>query len=100
MLQAAFRAVTNRSRAVASRLGFPCLSQQQRLLSAEAAAVGKLSEDEVVRALQQADAVCFDVDSTVITTEGIDQLGAFLGKAKEVCSGANHTMLWTVPMTK
>ncbi|XP_076029581.1 phosphoserine phosphatase isoform X2 [Oratosquilla oratoria] len=31
-----------------------------------------------------ADAVCFDVDSTVIQDEGLDQLAAFCGKAQEV----------------
>jgi len=35
-------------------------------------------------ALAQADAVCFDVDSTVITEEGIDVLAESLGKGKEV----------------
>lgn len=33
---------------------------------------------------KKADAVCFDVDSTVITDEGIDELAAFCGKGKEV----------------
>ncbi|XP_068232892.1 phosphoserine phosphatase isoform X1 [Palaemon carinicauda] len=33
---------------------------------------------------RSADAVCFDVDSTVITDEGLDQLGKFCGKAEEV----------------
>ncbi|XP_045621596.1 phosphoserine phosphatase [Procambarus clarkii] len=31
-----------------------------------------------------ADAVCFDVDSTVIVDEGLDQLASFCGKAEEV----------------
>ena len=30
------------------------------------------------------DAVCFDVDSTVIDHEGIDALAAYLGKGEEV----------------
>lgn len=33
---------------------------------------------------KKADAVCFDVDSTVIMDEGIDELAAFCGKGKEV----------------
>lgn len=33
---------------------------------------------------QKADAVCFDVDSTVIMDEGIDELAAFCGRGKEV----------------
>eukprot|EP00979_Chaetoceros_neogracilis_P003465 scaffold598_cov207-Chaetoceros_neogracile.AAC.3 len=37
-----------------------------------------------MEALAKADAVCFDVDSTVIQEEGIDVLAASLGKGKEV----------------
>eukprot|EP00555_Chaetoceros_dichaeta_P011333 CAMPEP_0198258034 /NCGR_PEP_ID=MMETSP1447-20131203/7557_1 /TAXON_ID=420782 /ORGANISM="Chaetoceros dichaeta, Strain CCMP1751" /LENGTH=329 /DNA_ID=CAMNT_0043945067 /DNA_START=193 /DNA_END=1182 /DNA_ORIENTATION=- len=37
-----------------------------------------------MEALARADAVCFDVDSTVITEEGIDVLAASLGKGAEV----------------
>lgn len=33
---------------------------------------------------RKADAVCFDVDSTVIMDEGIDELAAFCGRGKEV----------------
>ena len=33
---------------------------------------------------RQADAVCFDVDSTVITIEPLDQLAAFCGAGEEV----------------
>lgn len=33
---------------------------------------------------KKADAVCFDVDSTVIMDEGIDELAAFCGKGKDV----------------
>jgi len=38
----------------------------------------------VMEIWKQCDAVCFDVDSTVITGEGLDELSAFLGKGKEV----------------
>jgi len=37
-------------------------------------------------ALYEADAVCFDVDSTVINEEGIDVLADFLGKGDEVAA--------------
>jgi phosphoserine phosphatase len=37
-------------------------------------------------ALYEADAVCFDVDSTVINEEGIDVLAEFLGKGDEVAA--------------
>lgn len=40
----------------------------------------------VAAALARADAVAFDVDSTVITVEGIDELAAHLGKKAEVAA--------------
>lgn len=39
---------------------------------------------DAMEALANADAVCFDVDSTVITEEGIDVLADSLGKGQEV----------------
>lgn len=39
---------------------------------------------EVGRLIRNARAFCFDVDSTVITKEGIDELAAFKGVGKEV----------------
>ncbi|CAL4114081.1 unnamed protein product, partial [Meganyctiphanes norvegica] len=33
---------------------------------------------------RNADCVCFDIDSTVIEDEGLDQLGKFCGKAEEI----------------
>ena len=36
--------------------------------------------------LQNTQAVCFDVDSTVITVEGIDEFAAFSGKKEEVAA--------------
>jgi phosphoserine phosphatase len=36
--------------------------------------------------LRSADAVCFDVDSTVVTVEGIDEFAAFAGKKAEVAA--------------
>jgi len=40
----------------------------------------------VRRALQAAQAVCFDVDSTVVRVEGIDELAAFCGKGEAVAA--------------
>ncbi|KAL1507879.1 hypothetical protein AB1Y20_007486 [Prymnesium parvum] len=42
--------------------------------------------DHARRALALADAVCFDVDSTVIREEGIDEFAAFLGVGDEVAA--------------
>jgi hypothetical protein len=39
--------------------------------------------------LWRADAVCFDVDSTVVTVEGIDELAAAAGKGAEVAALTN-----------
>jgi len=48
-------------------------------------------------ALQKADAVCFDVDSTVITKEGIDELAAFLGVGDRVAALTASAMGGSVP---
>lgn len=47
------------------------------------------SIEEAMHSLANADAVCFDVDSTVINEEGIDVLADSLGKGEEVAA-------WTV----
>lgn len=41
-------------------------------------------EEEVRAIWKMADAVCFDVDSTVIQEEAIDELAKFCGKGDEV----------------
>lgn len=40
--------------------------------------------EDAKRVWKSSDAVCFDVDSTVITDEGIDELATFCGRGKEV----------------
>ncbi|XP_055620299.1 phosphoserine phosphatase isoform X2 [Toxorhynchites rutilus septentrionalis] len=42
--------------------------------------------------LKKADIVCFDVDSTVITEEGIDELAQFCGKGSEVAALTKEAM--------
>jgi len=42
------------------------------------------NRESVLEILKRADAVCFDVDSTVCTGEGIDDLAEFCGKGREV----------------
>ena len=51
----------------------------------------------VVTALRAAAAVAFDVDSTVITTEGIDELAAFAGRGGEVAALTARAMGGSVP---
>lgn len=46
---------------------------------------------------QKADAVCFDVDSTVIMDEGIDELAAFCGRGKEVSEWTKRAMGGGIP---
>ena len=40
--------------------------------------------DPVAEIWRKADAVCFDVDSTVIQEEGLDGLASHLGKGEEI----------------
>lgn len=40
--------------------------------------------DEIKNIWKNADAVCFDVDSTVIETEAIDMLALYCGKMEQV----------------
>merc|ERR1719478_1380489 len=47
--------------------------------------------------LRKADAVCFDVDSTVITSEGIDDLAAFLGCGEKVAELTAQAMGGSMP---
>lgn len=41
---------------------------------------------EIQKILKQADVVCFDVDSTIIKEEGIDELAKFCNKGDEVAN--------------
>ncbi|MPC98767.1 Phosphoserine phosphatase, chloroplastic [Portunus trituberculatus] len=44
----------------------------------------KASVEEAKDIWRSADAVCFDVDSTVIQEEGLDELACYCGKGREV----------------
>jgi len=50
------------------------------------AALNKKTPAEAQEILKEAEAVCFDVDSTVITKEGIDELAAYLKCGDEVAA--------------
>eukprot|EP00270_Netrium_digitus_P006030 TRINITY_DN1816_c0_g1_i2.p1 TRINITY_DN1816_c0_g1~~TRINITY_DN1816_c0_g1_i2.p1 ORF type:complete len:296 (+),score=62.15 TRINITY_DN1816_c0_g1_i2:33-890(+) len=52
---------------------------------------------EVLTLWKAADAVCFDVDSTVCTDEGIDELAAFCGAGEAVASWTARAMVGSVP---
>lgn len=47
---------------------------------------------EAKEALKKAQIVCFDVDSTIITEEGIDELAQFCGKGSEVAALTKEAM--------
>jgi phosphoserine phosphatase len=51
----------------------------------------------VASALRRAQAVCFDVDSTVVRVEGIDELAAFHGKGAAVAALTRGAMGGSVP---
>ncbi|XP_049779069.1 phosphoserine phosphatase isoform X1 [Schistocerca cancellata] len=50
------------------------------------------TKDEVINMWKVADAVCFDVDSTVIREEAIDELATFCGKGEEVAKLTEEAM--------
>ncbi|XP_070572962.1 phosphoserine phosphatase-like [Ptychodera flava] len=66
------------------------LSQTIHLKSRICGAINTMATlDETKDIWKKSDAVCFDVDSTVVIDEGIDELAAYLNKGKEVAA-------WTV----
>ncbi|CAD5126060.1 DgyrCDS14229 [Dimorphilus gyrociliatus] len=48
--------------------------------------------DQVIETFKKADCVCFDVDSTVCTDEGADELAAFMGVGEQVANLTNQAM--------
>lgn len=52
-----------------------------------------LNEQEVVSLFRSADAVCFDVDSTVVKEEGIDELASFCGVGQQVKAWLDNDFL-------
>ncbi|RAL39138.1 hypothetical protein DM860_011624 [Cuscuta australis] len=56
-----------------------------------------LPTKEVLDVWQNADAVCFDVDSTVCVDEGIDELAEFCGAGKAVAEWTARAMSGSVP---
>ncbi|XP_020248000.1 phosphoserine phosphatase, chloroplastic-like [Asparagus officinalis] len=56
-----------------------------------------LPSREVLEIWRSADAVCFDVDSTVCVDEGIDELADFCGAGKAVAEWTAKAMSGSVP---
>lgn len=72
-------------------------SNGQRLFSSHALASKFKNINEVKKIWKAIDVVCFDVDSTVVTGEGIDILADHCGKGKEVAEWTKHAMSGEVP---
>ncbi|XP_042518347.1 phosphoserine phosphatase, chloroplastic [Macadamia integrifolia] len=85
------------------------MSKQPRLVTSITASVQPLESAvparfnntqpsrEVLEIWQSADAVCFDVDSTVCLDEGIDELAEFCGAGKAVAEWTARAMSGSVP---
>lgn len=63
--------------------------------ASSAAAAGRRAA--ALEALRRADVVAFDVDSTVITVEAIDEFAGYMGKRAEVAAQTAAAMGGTVP---
>eukprot|EP00600_Ochromonadales_sp_CCMP1393_P007552 CAMPEP_0174968248 /NCGR_PEP_ID=MMETSP0004_2-20121128/8026_1 /TAXON_ID=420556 /ORGANISM="Ochromonas sp., Strain CCMP1393" /LENGTH=266 /DNA_ID=CAMNT_0016217455 /DNA_START=169 /DNA_END=969 /DNA_ORIENTATION=- len=53
---------------------------------------GQLGKDQIANILRTSQAVCFDVDSTVIPEEGIDELASFKGAGEAVAEWTHKAM--------
>jgi hypothetical protein len=57
--------------------------------------VARPTREQIVHTLRTCQAVCFDVDSTIIPEEGIDELAAFKGVGEEVSAWTRQYVLLT-----
>lgn len=62
------------------------------IMTTAAESIGKNLEEDTKRVWRKADAVCFDVDSTVCQDEGIDELAAYLGVGEAVANVTRTAM--------
>ncbi|GJP30795.1 hypothetical protein CLOM_g6792 [Closterium sp. NIES-68] len=65
--------------------------------SSSATTTNTTPSEDVLRIWQTADAVCFDVDSTVCVDEGIDELAAYCGAGEAVAAWTTKAMSGSVP---
>ncbi|CAG0905527.1 unnamed protein product [Cyprideis torosa] len=66
--------------------------KSEKIIAEEESPTQESEEERVKRIWRSADAVCFDVDSTVCPTEAIDELAAFCGKANIVAQVTSQAM--------
>lgn len=78
-IQTIVRSITTTTPTTSSKTSSALDSKSKRVLEAK-------------RIIQSADIVCFDVDSTVIREEGIDELAEFCGKGEEVSNLTKEAM--------
>lgn len=64
----------------------------RRTFSSAPVMMGKLSPEDCWDILRASKVICFDVDSTVSSEEGIDELADFLGKGPAVTELTNQAM--------
>ncbi|KAI4343959.1 hypothetical protein L6164_011245 [Bauhinia variegata] len=88
------------------RVGFMKKHTSFKLVAASVQPVGDsklgqfdntLPSEEILELWRNADAVCFDVDSTVCIDEGIDELAEFCGAGKAVAEWTARAMGGSVP---
>ncbi|KAL6533217.1 hypothetical protein OROMI_027329 [Orobanche minor] len=93
-------ALISRAGVTRSSISFNSVAGSLRPLEASAA-VGRfdntLPSKEVLDVWRNADAVCFDVDSTVCLDEGIDELAEFCGAGDAVAEWTARAMSGSVP---
>lgn len=70
----------------------PSVPETDEKTTSHAAPTNRDPSEDVIALIHGAGAVAFDVDSTVCTDEGIDELAAFLGKGEEVAEMTNKAM--------
>ncbi|KAI4335909.1 hypothetical protein L6164_014505 [Bauhinia variegata] len=89
-----------------NRVGFMKKLTSFKVLSASVQPIGSsklgqcantLPSEEILELWRNADAVCFDVDSTVCLDEGIDELAEFCGAGKAVAEWTARAMGGSVP---
>jgi hypothetical protein len=64
--------------------------QMARSMASEACKGSLMTQTQAIERFNDAAVVCFDVDSTVITTEGIDEFAEVLGVGQAVSALTNE----------
>ncbi|CAN6363518.1 unnamed protein product [Urochloa humidicola] len=92
-----FKSPLFRSAKVCKKRGFVAAALEASKDGGSAVLANRLPSKDAIATLRNADTVCFDVDSTVILDEGIDELADFCGAGKAVAEWTAKAMTGTVP---